>query len=63
MAESETKDGCTIILNNMKNKAPAEMYEQKKRKRKKEKKRRKKRRKKNIYFQQQGLEVFLETNS
>ena len=51
MAGSGTKGGCTVNLNNMKNKAPAEMYERKKRKtrkknRKKEKKKEEKKRKK-----------------
>ena len=47
MAESGTKGGCTINLNNMKNKAPAEMYELKKNRKKNRKKKSKKRRKKN----------------
>ena len=49
MAGSGTKGGCPVTLNNMKNKAPAEMYEKK--------------RKKGSYFQQQELEMFLEINS
>jgi len=65
MAGSGTKGGCTVNLNNMKNKAPAEMYEpHKKKRRKKEKKNKtKKKEKRGSYFQQQGLEVFLKTNS
>ena len=48
MTGSGTKGGCTVNLNNMKNKAPAEMYEKKKEKKieKKEKKGKKENRKK-----------------
>ena len=66
MAGSGTKGDCTGNLNNMKNKAPAEMcVSQRKKERKKiyKKKGKTKKRKKGSYFQQQGLEVFLETNS
>ena len=42
MAGSGSKGGCTVNLNNMKNKAPAEMYELKKIKRKKIEKKRNK---------------------
>jgi len=67
MAGSGTKGGCTVNLNNMENKAPADMYELKKIKKKenkhKNKTNKKKRKKGGSYFQQQGLEVFLETNS
>jgi len=58
MAGSGTKGGCTVNLNNMKNKAPAEVYELKKRKEKKSKKekKRKKNEKKGVHtFNNRGL--------